>query len=50
MRQHASSQSIEREDDMYMMNKMSTDNAVKRKLIDNNTKKENMDIDWSFKK
>lgn len=50
MMQHASSQSIEREDDMYMMNKMSNSNTAKRKLIDKDTKKENMDIDWSFKK
>lgn len=42
--------SIEREDDMGMMNKQSDWSVTKRKLIDDETKKENMDINWSFKK
>jgi len=41
---------IEREDTMQMMNDMSTADNTKWKLIDEQTKKENMDIKRSFKK
>jgi len=40
---------IEWEDTMAMMNAMSTTDSVKWKLVDDETKKVNMDIDWKFK-
>lgn len=45
-----SASSIEREDTMKMMNDMSDNKNTVWKLIDNQTKKENMAIDRSFKK
>lgn len=44
------SSTIEREDTMQMMNDMSDKNNTKRKIIDDQTKKENMDIMRSFKR
>ena len=41
---------IEWEDNMAMMNKMSNSNMMEWKLVDEETKKENMDIQWKFKK
>ncbi len=41
---------IEWEDTMGMMNAMSTTQTLKWKLIDDATKKENMDINWQFQK
>ena len=41
---------IEWEDDMAMMNAMSNTDSAKWKIVDQNTGKENMDIDWTFKK
>jgi suppressor of ftsI len=41
---------IEWEDNMQMMNSMSTNKNIKWKLVDDITKKENMDINWQFKK
>ncbi|HLG25237.1 MAG TPA: multicopper oxidase family protein [Candidatus Gracilibacteria bacterium] len=41
---------IEWEDTMAMMNAMSTDRNVTWKIVDEETAKENMDIDWNFKK
>lgn len=41
---------IEWEDDMGMMNAQSTNDTLKWKLVDQATNKENMDIDWQFKK
>ncbi len=41
---------IEWEDDMGMMNAQSTQDTLKWKLVDQVTSKENMDIDWQFKK
>ncbi len=41
---------IEWEDDMQMMNQMSGPDLVKWKIVDQETGKDNMDIDWSFKK
>ena len=41
---------IEWEDDMAMMNKMSTDKMIEWKLLDEETGNENMDIEWKFKK
>jgi len=41
---------IEWEDDMEAMNKESTTNTVKWKLVDQETKYENLDIDWQFNK
>lgn len=41
---------IEREDEMQMMNDMSSKENTKRKLIDDQTKKENMDIMRNFNK
>jgi FtsP/CotA-like multicopper oxidase with cupredoxin domain len=35
---------------MAMMNKMSSDKMMEWKLVDEETKKENMDIKWKFKK
>ena len=45
----ASKDGIEWEDDMRMMNAMSNADTVGWKIIDQETGKENMDIDWSFK-
>lgn len=39
---------IEWEDDMPMMNQISTDESVTWKLVDEKTGEENMDINWSF--
>jgi len=41
---------IEWEDTMGMMNGMSTTKTLTWKLVDSETKKENMDIKWQFKK
>lgn len=41
---------IEWEDDMNMMNTQSTKDTLKWKLVDKETNKENMDINWQFKK
>ena len=41
---------IEWEDNMAMMNKMSNDQMMEWKMVDEETKKENMDIEWNFKK
>ncbi len=41
---------IEWENTVGMMNAMSNSEMVKWKLVDQATKKENMDIDWQFKK
>ncbi|MFZ2523446.1 MAG: multicopper oxidase family protein [Minisyncoccia bacterium] len=41
---------IEWEDNMQMMNSMSTSKSVKWKIVDNDTKKANEKIDWKFKK
>ena len=41
---------IEWEDDMAMMNQMSDTSLIKWKIVDQDTGKENMDIDWSFKR
>jgi len=41
---------IEWEDNMVQMNKIHTSQQVTWKLIDEDTKKENMDINWTFKK
>jgi len=43
-------QKIEWEDDMGMMNAQSTKDSLKWKLVDEVSNKENMDIDWQFKK
>lgn len=43
-------QKIEWEDDMGMMNAMSDTKMIKWKLVDAESKKENMDIKWQFKK
>jgi len=40
---------IEWEDDMAMMNDMSTDHMIEWIIEDQDTKKQNGDIDWSFK-
>jgi FtsP/CotA-like multicopper oxidase with cupredoxin domain len=40
--------SIEWEDDMAMMNNMSTDETIEWIIEDTDTKKRNADIDWSF--
>ena len=40
---------IEWEDNMAMMNSMSLANVIKWKIIDQDTKKTNDDIDWEFK-
>lgn len=45
-----SGEKIEWEDEMVMMNAMSTNKTLKWKLVDDDTKKENMDINWQFKK
>lgn len=49
MMQHGTD-GIEWEDTMPGMNRMMTGDQVKWKLIDDSTKAENMDIDWSFTK
>ncbi len=41
---------IEWEDDMQMMNQVSDTDSIKWKIVDQETGKENMDIDWSLKK
>lgn len=41
---------IEWEDDMNMMNRQSTKDTLKWKLIDQDTNQENMNISWKFKK
>ena len=41
---------IEWDDTNSMMNQMSTTNSVQWKIVDQDTKKENMDIDWTLKK
>lgn len=41
---------IEWEDDMGMMNSQSTTDTLKWELVDEVTKKSNMDINWQFKK
>ncbi len=41
---------IEWEDDMSMMNSQSTKNTLKWKLVDQETNKENMNINWQFQK
>ncbi|MBI5457013.1 multicopper oxidase family protein [Candidatus Kaiserbacteria bacterium] len=41
---------IEWEDDMSMMNAMSDTNTAKWKIVDDDSRKENMDINWSFRK
>ena len=45
-----SDEKIEWEDEMGMMNAMSTNKTLKWKLVDGESRKENMDIDWEFKK
>jgi len=35
---------------MAMMNKMSSDKMMEWKMVDEQTGKENMDIEWKFKK
>ncbi len=47
---NARSDGIEWEDDMQMMNRMANASMVKWKIQDQDTGKENMDIDWSFKR
>lgn len=42
------SEKIEWEDSMQMMNSMSTANSIKWKIVDQDTKMENMDIHWNF--
>ncbi|HBT91869.1 MAG: Multicopper oxidase family protein [Parcubacteria group bacterium GW2011_GWD2_43_10] len=44
-----SSDGIEWEDDMAMMNQGSTNQTLEWKLIDEDTRQANMDIDWNFK-
>lgn len=46
----ATPEKIEWEDTMASMNQMSTSTMMTWKIIDKITKKENMDIDWSFRK
>ncbi len=45
-----SNQDIEWDDNMPMMNQLSTSLNYEWKIIDKDTKKENMDINWQFKK
>lgn len=45
-----SQEKIEWDDTMVMMNAMSTNKTLKWKLVDDTTKKENMDINWQFQK
>lgn len=49
MQEHGSEDGIEWEDDMGMMNQMSNDENITWRLIDEDTGKENMDIDWRFR-
>ncbi len=46
---HASSDGIEWEDTMPMMNEMATSENTSWEIIDTQTGKKNMNIDWSFK-
>ncbi len=48
MTMSVSSDGIEWEDDMAMMNQGSTNQTLEWKLIDENTRQANMDIDWNF--
>ena len=48
--EHNESSGIEWEDDMKMMNNMSNSNMMNWILEDEDTKKQNMDINWKFKK
>ncbi len=41
---------IEWEDDMRMMNRNSTTDTLKWRMVDSTTQKANMDIDWQFEK
>ncbi len=50
MKHTSNGDGIEWEDEMQMMNQMSTSDTVKWKLIDEETSQENMDINWKFKK
>lgn len=50
MMDSGSNEKIEWEDTMVMMNSMATDKTLKWKIVDNDTKAENMDIGWQFKK
>jgi suppressor of ftsI len=43
------SEKIEWEDSMAMMNSMADDKTIKWKIVDQDTKKANGDIDWKFK-
>ncbi len=45
----ASPDGIEWEDTNQMMNEMSNAESIKWKIVDQDSGKENMDIDWSFK-
>ncbi len=47
---NTSQDNIEWEDSMPMMNQTSTSQEFEWKIIDTDTKKENMDINWQFKK
>lgn len=47
---HESNEEIEYEDTMPMMNKNSTSTNLEWKIIDEETKNENMEINWQFKK
>jgi FtsP/CotA-like multicopper oxidase with cupredoxin domain len=44
-----STEKIEWEDNMFMMNSMSTPDSVQWKIVDAATNKSGMDIDWKFK-
>lgn len=46
----SASDGIEWEDTMATMNQMATKDMVQWKIVDDETKKENMDINWMFKK
>jgi len=46
---NASPDGIEWDDTNQMMNQMSNTDSIKWKIVDQDTGKENMDIDWSFK-
>lgn len=50
MMDHGQSDSIEWEDEMPMMNQMSTSENTAWKLIDDQTGRENMEINWSFQR
>lgn len=47
---NASPEGIEWDDTNQMMNQMSNTDSIKWKMVDQDTGKENMDIDWIFKK